>query len=154
MHVPDPLIPLFDDGVIQEVIRPLMSGKEASVYVVRAREDICVAKVYKESARKKKGPESSHGAFLSSVYFQLHLLGAALVLGGALSYARLRLRADARCAYTSGRPLRSCMPLTRPLGAYAGKAKRRARGPSRCLTSVALSDATGARACAKCYVLG
>ena len=37
---------------------------------------------------------------LSSVYFQLHLLGAALVLGGALSYARLRLRADARCAYT------------------------------------------------------
>ena len=89
---------------------------------------------------------------LSSVYFQLHLLGAALVLGGALSYARLRLRADARCAYTSGRPLRSCMPLTRALGACAGKAKRRGRGPSRCPTSVALSDATRAQACAKRYV--
>ena len=41
---------------------------------------------------------------LSSVYFQLHLLGAALVLGGALSYARLRLSADARCTHTFERP--------------------------------------------------
>jgi len=52
MHIPDPLIPLFDDGIIHEVIRPLMSGKEASVYVVRARDQICVAKVYKDAKHR------------------------------------------------------------------------------------------------------
>ena len=45
MNIPEPLLPLFDDGIIHEVIRPLMSGKEASVYIVRSQEGICVAKV-------------------------------------------------------------------------------------------------------------
>jgi len=49
MQIPSPLIPLFDDGIIQEVIRPLMSGKEAAVYLVRAQNQVCVAKVYKEA---------------------------------------------------------------------------------------------------------
>jgi len=52
MHIPEPLLPLFDDGIIHEVIRPLMSGKEAAVYVVRARDTICVAKVYKDAKNR------------------------------------------------------------------------------------------------------
>ena len=52
MQIPAPLLPLFDDGIIHDVIRPLMSGKEASVYIVRAREQICVAKVYKDAKHR------------------------------------------------------------------------------------------------------
>ena len=52
MNIPDPLLPLFDDGIIHEVIRPLMSGKEASVYVVRTRDELCVAKVYKDAKHR------------------------------------------------------------------------------------------------------
>ena len=47
MKVPEGLATLLDYGVIQEVIRPLMSGKEAQVYVVVAGGEECVAKVYK-----------------------------------------------------------------------------------------------------------
>lgn len=49
MNIPDPLLPLFDQGLVEEVVRPLMSGKEASVYLVRSRGILCVAKVYKEA---------------------------------------------------------------------------------------------------------
>jgi RIO kinase 1 len=49
MNVPEPLLPLYDDGFILSVTRPLMSGKEASVYLVETREGQCVAKVYKEA---------------------------------------------------------------------------------------------------------
>jgi RIO kinase 1 len=49
VQVPEPLVPLFDDGVILSVVRPLMSGKEASVFIVETREGRCVAKVYKEA---------------------------------------------------------------------------------------------------------
>ncbi len=49
MNIPDPLLPLFDQGLVEEVIRPLMSGKEASVYLLRSRGILCVAKVYKEA---------------------------------------------------------------------------------------------------------
>jgi RIO kinase 1 len=49
MNVPAPLLPLFDDGFITAVTRPLMSGKEASVYLVETHEGQCVAKVYKEA---------------------------------------------------------------------------------------------------------
>ena len=60
MHVPPPLIPLFDDGLIQEVIRPLMSGKEASVYMVRAQNQVCVAKVYKEANNRSFRQRSAY----------------------------------------------------------------------------------------------
>ena len=60
MHVPSPLIPLFDDGIIQEVIRPLMSGKEASVYMVRAQNQVCVAKVYKEANNRSFRQRSAY----------------------------------------------------------------------------------------------
>jgi RIO kinase 1 len=52
MKTPTGLQPLIDDGVIDEVIRPLKSGKEASVYVVRSGDDIRCAKVYKDMAQR------------------------------------------------------------------------------------------------------
>ena len=47
MKTPHGLQALIDDGVIDEVMRPLKSGKEASVYVVRAGDEVLCAKVYK-----------------------------------------------------------------------------------------------------------
>ena len=52
MKTPKGLQPLIDDGVIDEVMRPLKSGKEASVYVVRSGDDIICAKVYKDMAQR------------------------------------------------------------------------------------------------------
>ena len=52
MKTPKGLQALIDDGVIDEVIRPLKSGKEASVYVVRAGEDMRCAKVYKDMRQR------------------------------------------------------------------------------------------------------
>jgi len=50
MRIPSSLEPLVDIGVIEEVVRPLMSGKEAQLYVVVAGGQERVAKVYKEAA--------------------------------------------------------------------------------------------------------
>ena len=52
MKTPAGLQPLIDDGVIDEVIRPLKSGKEAAVYVVRSGQEIRCAKVYKDMAQR------------------------------------------------------------------------------------------------------
>ena len=52
MKIPDRLLPLLEQGLIHEVIRPLMSGKEAAVYVVAAQDGICVAKVYKDAEHR------------------------------------------------------------------------------------------------------
>jgi RIO kinase 1 len=52
MKTPKELQPLIDDGLIDEVLRPLKSGKEASVYVVRSGTDIRCAKVYKDMAQR------------------------------------------------------------------------------------------------------
>lgn len=52
MRVPDALLPLLDAGVIQSVIRPLMSGKEADVYLVEVDGEVQVAKTYKEAANR------------------------------------------------------------------------------------------------------
>jgi len=52
MQVPDCLQSLADQGVIEEVIRPLQSGKEAQVYLVVADGQRCVAKVYKEATNR------------------------------------------------------------------------------------------------------
>ncbi|WP_266157880.1 PA4780 family RIO1-like protein kinase [Dyella silvatica] len=52
MRAPKDLQALIDDGVIDEVIRPLKSGKEASVYVVRSGTDVRCAKVYKDMAQR------------------------------------------------------------------------------------------------------
>ena len=52
MKTPKRIEPLVQDGLVDEVIRQLMSGKEASVYVVRCGEDIRCAKVYKEAIKR------------------------------------------------------------------------------------------------------
>ena len=49
MRVPKRLQPLVEDGLVDEVIRPLMSGKEASVLVVSSGGEVRCAKVYKEA---------------------------------------------------------------------------------------------------------
>lgn len=52
MKTPKRILPLIEDGVIDEVLQQLMSGKEATVYVVRCGRDIRCAKVYKEAAKR------------------------------------------------------------------------------------------------------
>lgn len=52
MKTPTGLQALIDDGVIDEVMRPLKSGKEAAVYVVRAGGEVRCAKVYKDMAQR------------------------------------------------------------------------------------------------------
>jgi RIO kinase 1 len=52
MRAPKDLQALVDEGVIDEVIRPLKSGKEASVYVVRCGDEVRCAKVYKDMAQR------------------------------------------------------------------------------------------------------
>ena len=52
MQVPKRLQPLVEEGVIEGVVRQLMSGKEAMVYVVRAGGEPRCAKVYKEADQR------------------------------------------------------------------------------------------------------
>jgi RIO kinase 1 len=52
MKTPKGLQALIDDGMIDEVMRPLKSGKEASVYVVRSGNEVLCAKVYKDMAQR------------------------------------------------------------------------------------------------------
>ncbi len=52
MKVPKGLQPLIDDGVIDEVIRSLKSGKEATVYVVRSGAHLRCAKVYRDMTQR------------------------------------------------------------------------------------------------------
>jgi RIO kinase 1 len=61
--MPKRIQPLFDDGLVDEVTRQLMSGKEASVYVVRCGDKIRCAKVYKEAAKRsfKKATQYREG---------------------------------------------------------------------------------------------
>jgi RIO kinase 1 len=52
MKTPKRIEPLVEDGLVDEVLRQLMSGKEAMVYVVRCGEEIRCAKVYKEANKR------------------------------------------------------------------------------------------------------
>lgn len=52
MRIPPELQTLIDDGVIDEVLRSLKSGKEASVYTVRSGDQVLCAKVYKNMAQR------------------------------------------------------------------------------------------------------
>ncbi len=52
MKTPKRIAPLVEDGLVDEVIRQLMSGKEATVYVVRCGDEIRCAKVYKEASKR------------------------------------------------------------------------------------------------------
>ncbi|MFU8789315.1 MAG: PA4780 family RIO1-like protein kinase [Methylobacter sp.] len=48
MKTPKSIEPLVRDGLVDEVLRPLKSGKEAAVYVVSSEGEIRCAKVYKD----------------------------------------------------------------------------------------------------------
>ena len=50
MKTPPGLQTLIDDGVIDEVLRSLKSGKEATVYLVRSGPHLRCAKVYRDMA--------------------------------------------------------------------------------------------------------
>jgi RIO kinase 1 len=52
MKTPKRIQPLVEEGLVDEVIRQLMSGKEATVYVVRCGDEIRCAKVYKEANQR------------------------------------------------------------------------------------------------------
>ncbi|HEY0268050.1 MAG TPA: PA4780 family RIO1-like protein kinase [Methyloradius sp.] len=52
MKTPQRIQPLVEEGLVDEVIRQLMSGKEATVYVVRCGDEIRCAKVYKEANQR------------------------------------------------------------------------------------------------------
>src|SRR5579864_7857510 len=52
MKTPAGLQPLIDDGVIEEVVRSLKSGKEATVYVVRCAGQLRCAKVYRDMGQR------------------------------------------------------------------------------------------------------
>ena len=52
MKIPKRIEPLVEEGLVDEVVRQLMSGKEATVYVVRSGERLLCAKVYKDAEQR------------------------------------------------------------------------------------------------------
>ena len=52
MKTPPGLQSLIEDGVIDEVVRPLKSGKEATVYLVRSGAQLRCAKVYRDMSQR------------------------------------------------------------------------------------------------------
>ncbi|MEO7329196.1 MAG: PA4780 family RIO1-like protein kinase [Minicystis sp.] len=52
MRIPQRLVSLAEEGLIDEVVRPLMSGKEAEVFLVVSSGELRVAKVYKEAQNR------------------------------------------------------------------------------------------------------
>ncbi|MFQ3234505.1 MAG: RIO kinase 1 [Paraglaciecola sp.] len=63
MKIPKRIQPLVDDGLVDEVLYQLMSGKEATVYAVRCGNDVRCAKVYKEAMKRsfKKAAQYQEG---------------------------------------------------------------------------------------------
>jgi RIO kinase 1 len=52
LKIPDRIKPLVEEGLVDAVLRQLMSGKEAQVYLVRCAEEVRCAKVYKEANKR------------------------------------------------------------------------------------------------------
>jgi RIO kinase 1 len=52
MKTPKRIEPLVEDGLVDDVIRQLKSGKEATVYVVQCGDEIRCAKIYKEANQR------------------------------------------------------------------------------------------------------
>jgi RIO kinase 1 len=52
MKIPQRLQPLIEDGLADAVVRQLMSGKEAMVFIVRCGDELRCAKVYKEASKR------------------------------------------------------------------------------------------------------
>ncbi len=60
MKTPQRLAGLLEEGLIDEVLGELMSGKEATVYVVRCGDAIRCAKVYKDAAQRSFKKSASY----------------------------------------------------------------------------------------------
>ncbi|HQQ74174.1 MAG TPA: PA4780 family RIO1-like protein kinase [Pseudomonadales bacterium] len=52
MKIPERIKPLIEDGIVDDVLRQLKSGKEAAVYLVRCGQHVRCAKVYKEATQR------------------------------------------------------------------------------------------------------
>jgi RIO kinase 1 len=52
LKTPPRLLPLLEEGLIDSVVRQLMSGKEAMVFVVRVGDETRCAKIYKEATQR------------------------------------------------------------------------------------------------------
>jgi len=52
MKIPKGLQPLIEDGIVDEVVRSLKSGKEATVYIVRSGTQLRCAKVYRDMGQR------------------------------------------------------------------------------------------------------
>ena len=63
MKTPKRIKPLIDEGLVDEVLYQLMSGKEATVYAVRRGHEIICAKVYKDVMKRsfKKAAQYREG---------------------------------------------------------------------------------------------
>lgn len=63
MKTPKEIQPLVDDGIVDEVLHAVLSGKEASVYAVRCGDKVRCAKVYKEAYKRsfKKAAQYQEG---------------------------------------------------------------------------------------------
>ena len=63
MKTPKRMLPLIEDGIVDEVLGQLMSGKEATVYMVRCGTEVRCAKVYKDAAKRsfKKAVQYQEG---------------------------------------------------------------------------------------------
>jgi RIO kinase 1 len=63
MKIPKRIKPLIDDGIVDEVLNRLMSGKEADVYTVRCGDEVRCAKVYKDAVKRsfKKAAQYQEG---------------------------------------------------------------------------------------------
>lgn len=60
MKIPQRLEPLLQDGLIDEVLGQLMSGKESDVYVVRCHGEIRCAKVYKDIQHRRFSKQTQY----------------------------------------------------------------------------------------------
>nr|WP_297348335.1 PA4780 family RIO1-like protein kinase [uncultured Glaciecola sp.] len=63
MKIPKRLQPLIEDGLIDDVLYQLMSGKEATVFAVTSQGEVRCAKVYKEAMKRsfKKAAQYQEG---------------------------------------------------------------------------------------------
>lgn len=60
MRMPKRLVPLIEYGIIENVVRPLLSGKEAQVYLVESGGELRAAKVYKDVHKRSFRNRSSY----------------------------------------------------------------------------------------------
>ncbi|MEZ4459020.1 MAG: PA4780 family RIO1-like protein kinase [bacterium] len=60
MRMPARLVPLIEYGVIDSVVRSLLSGKEAQVFLVDVDGELCAAKVYKDQESRSFRQRSTY----------------------------------------------------------------------------------------------